>query len=185
MSVQPQYKSEYGWSMSLPMNWRLLPTSNGPALTSNRPVVVCNEDNTDLWLTWTVASHPVDEKLALDFLAIILAQQPSSKDVAAVAPTIFPVIGKIEMCEVVQLSDGNRAIEVIERYNEDGSDETKYGYQLIMSFTSTKDFTKTAPVFQRLCFYAPAVEFRKHIADVRDSARSFHYTRKYGYNPNN
>lgn len=83
------------------------------------------------------------------------------------------VIGTIERCEVVQLQDGNRAIEVIENYTEEGSDEIKYGYQLIMSFTSTKDFEPLWRKPLRLAYPLKSPLRRIHLpGDIQNGIKS-------------
>lgn len=57
------------------------------------------------------------------------------------------------------------------------SGASKLGYQLIYPlFLQPGQLTQ----LQRLCFYAPADAYEKHIGEVRKAARSFHYNRPFG-----
>ncbi len=174
--AQDQYASEYGWVMSAPQGWEPLPLPPGPAISLNSPVVFSCTDDSDLSLTWMVAGHPSTEVVARRFLPVTQGQRLATADLIEIAPAIFPLIGTPDSCEIVELADGSRAIEVIETYLED--DEKKNGYQLILPLVDGSDCPRT---FQRLCFYAPADKFSGNLAKVRSAARSFHYTRRFGW----
>lgn len=174
--TQDRYQSNYGWAMSVPAGWQLLPSSPGQVLAAHRPVVFCNDENYDLWLTWMVAAHPIKVEVVEKFEAVVKSDNPQQADLAALAPTLFPVIGKIDSCELVALADGARAIEVVETYEEE--DGRKGGYQLILPLRDVPGMTR---VFQRVCFYAPWADFDRHLPDIRQAARSFRYTRPYGW----
>lgn len=174
--TQDQYTSEFGWVMQPPPGWTPLPVSRGPVVAVHRPVVFSCEQDSDLSLTWMVAAHPMKEDVTSRFLSVTTAEEPADAELMEIAPTIFPVIGKVISCELVRLADGTRAVEVIETYVDEG--EKKSGYQLILPL---KDAAGSPGMFQRLCFYASAPKFVEAFPAVRAAARSFHYTRLYGW----
>lgn len=169
---QAPYTSEYGWIIHLPKDWEPLPNAKGPSLSVHRPVVFAHKDDSDLSLTWMVAGHPMNEVIAKKFLQVLNAHAPLRADLTVAAQSIFPLIGTLDACEIVELTDGNRAIEVLETYDEEGGGELKKGYQLILPLAGAKNYPL---MFQRLCFYAPADEFAKTILSIGTAARSFHY----------
>jgi hypothetical protein len=174
--TQEQYQSNYGWAMSLPPGFELLPSSPGPVLAAHRPVVFCDQQNYDLWLTWMIAGHPMKEESAHKFVAVTESKRPAPAEIQEIAPTIFPIIGNVDSCAIVKLEDGSRALEVMETYQEEGVE--KNGYQLILPLKGVANYPLT---FQRICFYAPADDFKKRLPDIRAAARSFHYKRPYGW----
>lgn len=174
--TRDRYMSECGWVMQLPPGWIPLPVSRGPVLAVHWPVVFSCEQDSDLSLTWMVAAHPMKEDVTSRFLSATQEEEPADAELMEIAPTIFPVIGKVISCELVKLADGTRGIEVIETYRDEG--EKKSGYQLILPL---RDAADSPGMFQRLCFYASAPKFVEAFPAVRAAARSFHYTRPYGW----
>jgi hypothetical protein len=169
------YASQYGWTMKLPPGWEPMPRSEGPVIAVHRPVVFNNVGDPDTSLTWMIASHPMSEEVSNKFVTAMKETNPTQQDLLEIAPKIFPVIGTIDSCEMITLPDGARALEVIETYYDEGSDERNHGYQLMLPLKNAKNYPR---VFQRLCFYAPAAVFNNNCNAVRASARSFHYTQR-------
>jgi len=177
--MQDDYVSEYGWVMIPPAGWEKLPNSDAPVLAVHRPIVFSSLDDPDLSMTWMVAGHAVKEAAAQRFKDVTGNPDATAEDLIAIAPAIFPMIGRADSCEVVILADGSRAIEVIESYGQDDTGEGSNGYQLMWPLRGAG----VDQVFQKLCFYAPADKFAENLPQVRQAARSFYYTRPFGWSP--
>jgi hypothetical protein len=173
------YASQYGWEINLPPGWEALPRYEGPVIAVHRPIVFASNSDPDLSMTWMIAAHPMKEEVANRFVSVMDSGSPGKKDLMEIASTIFPTIGTVDSCQMVELADGARALEVVETYEEEGDDGgAKNGYQLIFPLQGASNYPR---VFQRVCFYADGAKFSANLDGIRKSARSFHYIRPYGY----
>ncbi len=172
------YTSEFGWSITMPDNWRRLKARHA---TSPAPVAVFSTpDNWSLSLSWMVSKYPVgmDAVSAFDS-ATMLEGRLDVNEATAVANEIFPLVGDIIRAATVTLPDGQRAIEIVEtiRASESAPVE-KVLYSLILPACRRGKDRSYPYFFQRLSFIAPPQEFNDKIAEVVKSARSFHYAER-------
>lgn len=175
-----RYVSEYGWVITLPPYWEPLGSRDEPGVLTMRPPIVfgCSKD-WSLSLTWMVAAGTVDEDTLQKLGTLMMSSGPVDPGEARKSvERVFPPLGEVDDAEVIELEDGSNGLELIETFRS--NNQSKCGYQLIIPLTSAPGRTEA---LQRLSFYAPAEEFTKHFAEVRTAARSFHYVRPFGEEP--
>jgi hypothetical protein len=143
------FVSDQGWTMTVPEGWEELPISNLPTVTPSKPVVLANSNDWDLSITWMRRESPVEPNTPLQ--------------------EVFPPIGEFDEVKPIRLANGVEAIETTETY-ESGESQPHRGYQLILWNQAGK-----RKEYQRLCFYAPEVQFDKLLPTVRRCARTFRY----------
>jgi hypothetical protein len=177
--ISERYKSEYGWSISLPVDWVRLGGDTRGVFSASPAVKFANRANWEIALAWIVRSHPVDPDTLTTFNESVSRTGIVDIEAAtAVVNSVFACIGKLDGANALALEDGASALEVIESYTEDG--ETKRGYQVILPVV---DQTNPAIMFQRLCFYAPEPQFTQNLGDVRAAIQSFRYDSPFVIQP--
>lgn len=177
-SKERTYLSDFGWSLVPPPGWEQLGAEGGAAST-HRPlaVVFAAAGAWSLSLSWMVSARKTDAETACLFQTTTMLAGPlSAEEARAVLQRIFPPGGEIEEACAVTLPDGSKALEITETIIQPGTLETRKGYQLVLPVSGSDGSCH----FQRLSFQAPAREFFALSAEIRKSARTFHYVRPFG-----
>lgn len=170
-----QFISPDQWRISLPDGWTVLAPLEGKPLNTNQPIVFCAAASNPgaPCLTWMRADRPATSEAWLQFCtSTMLSGTIGSREAEAATLSSFPIAGKVVEANAVRLSDGNKAIELIEEITDESGAVTSQGYQLIFS---CKTDEPGAMYMQRLVFYSNAENFKHELAGVRDAARSFEY----------
>ncbi len=178
-AVSEKYVSEYGWSIWLPPQWEPLASSaEKDQLVLTRPEVFAWNRDWTVSMTWTMQVGQAEPDVVSRFDTLTMSAGPVSPGEAqSVVQSVTPLIGEATSAEVVDLTDGSRALEITESFVQEATGEAKKGYHLILALTEGPD---RPTYFQRLSFYAPAAVFDQHIYNIRLSARSFRYERPFG-----
>ena len=175
-----RYQSPFGWQIDLPSGWHVIGRDNESAssLDPHAPVTVfCQDSEPSNSFTWMVNTLPVDRGVAAQFICLSMIEGPvAEEEVWPFLPRMFPAIGPIYAASIVEAEDGNRALEVLDAFQQEGVQ--KRGYQRIFLLRNRGQL-----YFQRVAFYAPLLVFEKLIDSIRVSARSLAYNRSYGFKP--
>lgn len=169
-SVENKYKSELGWSITLPAGWEALSSTPNVSLA---PVAFASGSDPSLSLTWMALEPAVDADVLSKFESLAMLEGTAPiEETLDVVQRLWPTIGEVTEAQIVQIADSTMALEVVENFYQPGTQEIKKGYQLIFH-ASLED--GGPPVMQRLCFYAPINKFIASIEQVRNAARSFQF----------
>lgn len=172
-SVDNKYKSELGWSITLPAGWEPLSSAANVALANIAlaPVAFAAASDSSLSMTWMALEPAVDADVLSKFTSLTMLEGTAPlEETLDVVQRLWPAIGDITEARIVELADSTTALEVVENFYQPGTQEIKKGYQLIF-YASLED--GGSPVMQRLCFYAPMNKFIASIEQVQAAARSF------------
>ncbi|MDZ4837937.1 MAG: hypothetical protein SGJ27_29480 [Candidatus Melainabacteria bacterium] len=172
--VSEKYKSEFGWSMTLPPSWKRLARKN-PDVYAPVAVFSTPEDWT-LSLTWMASRKKSDDDALIAFdSATMIPGALELTDAKQTAAQIFPLLGEIVRATAVQLPDGKRALELVEIIcTDDAKKVKKVCYSLILPRRQRGEYRNKLH-FQKLSFIAPPDVFHEQIQTVVKAARSFHY----------
>ncbi len=170
------YCSPYGWNMSLPYGWRVLPRDPSELSSSTESIeVFVHPQDPSLSMTWTRSPRDIGKRLWQQFcLTTLQMGAASTTEVQELMTYIFRLIGSVETAVVITLPDGQRALEITEQIKSFGNvGECMQGYHLICP---VRRASQSAPLYmQQLSFYARSSKFKQEIASVMKSARSFQY----------
>lgn len=169
-SVENKFKSEFGWSITLPAGWEPLSSTPNVALA---PAAFAASSDPSLSMTWMALEPAVDADVLSKFTSLTMLEGTASiEETLDVVQRLWPIIGDVTESQIVRLADSMMALEVIENFYQPGTQEIKKGYQLIF-YASVEDGGPL--VMQRICFYAPMNKFIASIEQVRAAARSFQF----------
>lgn len=170
-SVENKYRSELGWSITLPAGWE--PLSSTPSNVTLAPVAFAASSDPSLSMTWMALEPAVDSDVLSKFESLTMREGTAPvEETLDVVQRLWPTIGDITEAQIVQLADSTLAVEVVENFYQPAAQEIKKGYQLIF-YASLED--GGSPVMQRLCYYAPMNKFIASIEQVRNAARSIQF----------
>jgi hypothetical protein len=174
------YQSPYGWQIDLPAGWHAI-GYDGQIASARDPyapvTVFCQDSDRSNSFSWMVSSQAIDKGLAAQFMSLAMLPGPvAEEEISFLLPRIFPAIGQICATSIVEGEDGNRALEVVEAFQQDGAE--KLGYQRIFLLKNGAEI-----FFQRLAFYAPLPIFERLINSIKKSVQTFAYNRSYGFKP--
>jgi hypothetical protein len=169
------YCSPYGWNISLPFGWRVLPGVDGGAGQEFENIeVFAHQQDPSLSMTWMRTGSTAGRRLWHEFCqsTLRMGSIPSGQAQELIAQ-IFRLIGRVDTARVISLPDGQRALEITEVIGSSGSPaDPVRGYHLVLPVRNSG----AGPVYmQQLCFYARAGKFAQEIGAVMKSARSFRY----------
>lgn len=172
--VNEKYKSEFGWTMTLPPSWRRLARKNPDVYA---PVAVFSTpEDWKLSLTWMASRKKSDDDALIAFdSATMIEGVIDVGDAKNAAAQIFPLLGEVVKARSVELPDGKRALEIVEIIcSDDSSKVNKVSYSLILPRRQRGQYRNKLH-FQKLSFIAPPETFHNQIRAVAKAARSFHY----------
>lgn len=171
-----KYESGLGWSLDLPEGWEPMALSRGEGglNAGSPPVVFWCLDDPGLSFTWMRTQRPISSDEWLRYsTATMLVGPVGSREAQRAVQEVCPVLGRAVEAEVVRLSDGNRALELVDEVTDDaGARVVKQGCHLILPVRAGEP----GPLFmQRLHFYLDTGRFKSVLPAIRASMRSFRY----------
>lgn len=173
-STDKTYKSEFGWMMQLPENWKRLARRNPDDRTPF--AIFSTPEDWSLSLTWMIDRvTATDEALTAFDTATMLTGSISAEDGGSAARQIFPALGEVIRANAILLPDGQKALEIIEVIPAtDASGQDRISYSLILPRRQRGEYRNRVH-FQKLSFTSSRDVFHKRFAEVSRIARSFQY----------
>jgi len=168
------YKSEFGWSITLPETWKRLTRRNPDDRT---PVAVFSTpQDWSLALTWMIDKNQSDDETLTAFdTATMIPGRLQIEEGIEVAQKLFPRLGEVVRVTSIKLPDGKRALEIFEIIlSKDESKVEKVSYSLVLPRRKRGEYRNKVHL-QRLSFVAPPQTFHERIHEIARTARSFHY----------
>lgn len=169
------FSSDYGWGLSLPSGWHVLPKLPGESEFGLACVeVFSHPHDPSLSLTWMRSNREISDSYMLKFrqassaLGLISAAHAHE-----IISEFFPLMGRAVTAFSVELPGGQVALEISEEIVALGSSsEPMRGYHLLLPASSGDN----KPLqMQQLVFYARMSKFAQEIYSVIQTARSFKY----------
>lgn len=174
------FVSSHGWSLSLPLGWRVLPKAKEEVNFGLDTIeVFAHPQDPSLSLTWMCSSSQLSSEAFKRFLSC--CERPAAippAEAQSLISSIFPLMGKVATAFAVQLADGQRALEFTEEIPSfGGGSEPLRAYHLFFPFERQADEPDSTTQMQQLVFYARQSKFAQEIVGVIQSARSFQNTK--------
>lgn len=174
------FVSSHGWSLSLPLGWRVLPKAKEEVNFGLDTIeVFAHPQDPSLSLTWMCSSSQLSSDAFRRFVSC--CERPAAippAEAHSLISSIFPLMGKVATAFAVQLADGQRALEFTEEIASfGGGNEPLRAYHLFFPLQKLEGEPNGTMQMQQLVFYARQSKFAQEIVGVLQSARSFQSTK--------
>lgn len=180
LATTTEYRSEYGWTISLPAGWEKLEDVGSASLTGCKPVVFSTPQDWSVAITWMRSPRPWPRDVVVRFDTLTATDGPVPVSEAdAFLKVVFGTAGTVTEARTLTLNTGERGLEVIEFI---GSGVTpRCGYQLVTAVPEDRLdpalllSTGAASYFDRVVFYADAAKFGKMLVQVRETCQKYRH----------